>query len=100
MARLTTPPLRFNMSPVWLSRRFLLIALAGVLSPAVAVHSEDSLRASIDRHISNTWKSNQLTPAEQSADAEFLRRVYLDLVGTIPTYDAAVTFLDDNSPDK
>ncbi len=100
MARLTTPPLRFNMSPVWLSRRFLLIALAGVLSPAVAVHSEDSLRASIDRHISTTWKSKQLTPAEQSADAEFLRRVYLDLVGTIPTYDAAVTFLDDNSPDK
>lgn len=87
------------MSPVSLSRLFRVIALAGVFWPAVG-GSEDSLRASIDRHISTTWKSNQITPAERSTDAEFLRRVYLDLVGTIPTYDAAVAFLDDKSPDK
>jgi hypothetical protein len=33
-------------------------------------------------------------------DAEFLRRVYLDLTGTLPTAAAARTFLADRSPDK
>ena len=33
-------------------------------------------------------------------DAEYLRRVYLDLVGKIPTAAEARDFLDDSSPDK
>jgi hypothetical protein len=33
-------------------------------------------------------------------DAEFLRRVYLDLTGTLPTAAAARKFLADSSPDK
>ena len=33
-------------------------------------------------------------------DAEFLRRVYLDLTGTLPTAAAARTFLADSSPGK
>jgi hypothetical protein len=40
-------------------------------------------------------------PASPAADdAEFLRRVYLDITGRIPTCDQAVAFLDDNSADK
>src|SRR5262249_26296213 len=33
-------------------------------------------------------------------DAEFLRRVYLDLTGVIPGAEKAAAFLDDASPDK
>src|SRR5262245_24332922 len=33
-------------------------------------------------------------------DATFLRRVYLDLLGTIPTVAQVRDFLNDNSPDK
>ena len=39
-------------------------------------------------------------PAPPSTDAEFLRRVSLDLVGVIPTADEARAFLDDPSPYK
>ena len=35
-----------------------------------------------------------------ATDEEFLRRVYLDITGTIPTADKARAFLDDKSPDK
>ena len=40
----------------------------------------------------------QLVPL--ASDAEFLRRIYLDLTGTIPTSSAARAFLQDGSPDK
>ncbi|MEX2188244.1 MAG: DUF1549 domain-containing protein [Pirellulales bacterium] len=38
--------------------------------------------------------------ASPASDAEFLRRAYLDLVGTIPTSAEARAFLDDTSADK
>ena len=38
--------------------------------------------------------------APPADDAEYLRRVYLDLVGKIPTAAEARDFLDDSSPDK
>src|SRR5262249_2917814 len=39
-------------------------------------------------------------PAPPADDAEFLRRIYLDLVGKIPTAAEARAFLDDPTPDK
>ena len=41
-----------------------------------------------------------MRPARPADDAESLRRVYLDLVGRIPTAAEARDFLDDSSPDK
>src|SRR5687767_2904213 len=38
--------------------------------------------------------------AGRGSDAEFLRRVYLDLTGSIPTAAEARRFLDDPSPGK
>ena len=38
--------------------------------------------------------------ANRCSDAVFLRRVYLDLIGTLPTADEAIAFLNDASPDK
>ena len=39
-------------------------------------------------------------PTRSATDGEFLRRVYLDLVGRIPTSDEARAFLADTSPNK
>lgn len=41
-----------------------------------------------------------IEPSPLADDAEFLRRVYLDTIGTLPTPEEAKTFLDDSSPDK
>jgi hypothetical protein len=61
---------------------------------------EPPLRDVVDQHIHAAWQQQGIEPAGPASDAEFLRRIYLDLVGTIPTYDDAVAFLDDPSPDK
>lgn len=41
-----------------------------------------------------------VVPSERCTDAEFLRRVSLDLAGTLPTPAEVVKFLADKSPDK
>lgn len=41
-----------------------------------------------------------LSPSPRSSDAEFLRRVHLDVIGRLPTPDEARGFLADASPDK
>ncbi len=46
------------------------------------------------------WESQGVHPAELATDAEFLRRVYLDLTGRIPMVSEAYQFLEDPSPDR
>ncbi len=58
------------------------------------------LRDVIDREIKAAWVREKLTPPKRSSDSVFLRRVYLDLVGMIPTYDEATAFLKDTDPKK
>jgi len=41
-----------------------------------------------------------IQPAHPCSDAVFLRRVYLDVIGTLPTAEEAKAFLDDKAPNK
>jgi hypothetical protein len=59
-----------------------------------------ALAAAIDRHIAAGWEAGKVQPAPPASDAEFLRRVYLDLAGRIPSATEARQFLDDPRPDK
>src|SRR5690606_22846995 len=54
----------------------------------------------IDRLIASEWESQSVTPAPLADDAEFLRRVHLDLTGRIPAVSDIRDFLADESPDK
>ena len=54
----------------------------------------------LDRYINVALKREGIQPSTMSADAEFLRRVHLDLTGKIPTPDAVLDFLKDGSPNK
>ena len=49
----------------------------------------------IDRLLAAKWAEAKVQPARPADDAEYLRRVYLDLVGKIPTAAEARDFLDD-----
>lgn len=41
-----------------------------------------------------------IPPSPKSGDSEFVRRVYLDTIGLLPSVEEAGSFLDDTDPDK
>ena len=86
----------------YLLRTWLLVAGWVCLTPGVraAPPDPDALAARIDRHIADRWAADKLTPAEPADDATFARRVYLDLIGRIPTTAEVRSFLDDKAADK
>jgi len=59
-----------------------------------------ALAERIDQHLAARWKADKIEPAPAADDAEFLRRVYLDLAGKIPSVAEARAFLDDRDPQK
>ena len=54
----------------------------------------------IDQAIDARLAADKVAPSPRADDAEFCRRVYLDLAGHIPTAEQAATFLDSQDPDK
>src|SRR5689334_5933716 len=82
--------------------------LAGGLPARAAGDGTDSpemrdaqvLAGRIDRLLEERWAAAGVRPAAPADDAEFLRRVTLDLTGTIPTVPEVRDFLDDRTPDR
>ena len=56
--------------------------------------------ASLDAVILGKLELEGIEPAPRSDDSEFLRRLYLDVVGTVPTPEEVEAFLDDRGRDK
>jgi mono/diheme cytochrome c family protein len=58
----------------------------------------------IDQFIAAKWEAAQLpeakTPPPVCDDATFIRRIYLDLTGVIPSAEASRAFAADKAPDK
>ncbi|HQR05488.1 MAG TPA: DUF1549 domain-containing protein [Gemmatales bacterium] len=54
----------------------------------------------IDTLIIKSMPKEQLTAVTASADSEIIRRLYLDLLGTIPSAQEARTFLNEKSTNK
>lgn len=54
----------------------------------------------IDEHVWNKLQRLGITPSEPASDSTFVRRVYLDLIGRLPTPLEVRTFLDDAGKDK
>lgn len=84
--------------------RIAAVPLAALLafSSLVLVGAEPSpsLSDQIDQHIAAARPDYEQIAAPIADDAEFLRRVYLDLTGTIPSAEQARAFFADPSPDK
>ncbi|HWA97323.1 MAG TPA: DUF1549 domain-containing protein, partial [Pirellulales bacterium] len=86
------------------ARCVLLITMAGALSLlashasfAAAKRDNRPLHARIDALVESAAMGPLAAPAD---DAEFVRRIYLDLVGMIPTVDEVRAFIDDSAADK
>ena len=88
-------------------RSLLTRAVASALSP---VRSKDASKDAaapqpvanntIDTYLFAAMKDAGVTPADPTTDAEFIRRITLDLTGRIPTPDRVVSFLNDTTPNK
>lgn len=59
-----------------------------------------SVAARVDAALEARWAEAGVRPVERADDAEFLRRVSLDLIGKIPTAAEARDFLDDPRAEK
>lgn len=75
----------------------LMVVLVALIATRETVAAEP-LHSQIDELIEA--KATDVEIAPSSDDAEFLRRVYLDLAGRIPTVAEATMFLGDEAKDK
>ncbi len=88
-------------------RACLIVILGGPLvvptlyadEPA-AVRVPTAMAARIDVLISQKLQEEGVNSAPPASDAEFMRRVYLDLTGEIPTVSQAREFLADDAGDR
>lgn len=62
--------------------------------------STADLAARIDALMEAAWTEARVTPAAPASDAEFLRRLHLDVTGVIPDEDTVRAFLASPAPDK
>jgi hypothetical protein len=54
----------------------------------------------VDQFVTARLQRLGIEPGRVCSDAVFVRRVYLDVIGTLPTAEEAKAFLDDKSPQK
>ena len=75
-----------------------VLVLAGG-SPARAADALD-LSKTIDARIAAAHKTAGITPVPRAEPHELLRRIYLDVLGRIPTPEEATAYLKDPDPAK
>lgn len=84
--------------------RFIALALIVFAcdgSVADAASPEPALLAErVDRRIAERWAAQKVKPSASADDSAFARRLYLDLIGRIPTIAEARSFIDDRASDK
>ena len=80
-----------------MNRTFVALPLLLFVVFSQLADAKDPLHKRIDRIIEGASMGGTSVLA---TDADFVRRVYLDLTGRIPTSDQARSFLDDKSKDK
>ena len=78
----------------------LFLSLAPAFVQAEPLLDEQAMSARIDQLLSDRWADKRIKPAARADDAEFFRRLSLDLNGCIPSITLLKDFLDDTRPNK
>ena len=77
------------------------MSLLGLFAFAATAHATSPTPVEkIDAAIAEHWEAYGLSPAPEEQDGKWCRRVFLDLIGRIPTFDELQDFLRDRDADK
>lgn len=68
-------------------------------APAAADFNIPQVRTT-NEHIRAVWSDFNMTPSPPATEGEWCRRVYLDILGRIPTVEEVTAFVDSKEPDK
>ena len=81
-------------------RTLVVLFLCSFGISQLAADDENTVTRLIDAEVSARLVQNKITPAPRADDATLLRRLYLDLLGRLPTVAETEAFLVDSNPDK
>jgi len=86
----------------WFASKVVLARITSPYAQEVAdeVYEQEPRRNFIDELVLMQLRRLNLPPSPAASDAEFLRRAYLDTIGTLPTMEEVRHFLADTTPDK
>ncbi|SKB08034.1 Protein of unknown function [Prosthecobacter debontii] len=78
----------------------VLSALAGLAQAEMSLESIQAKASEMDRLVSAKLEKEKIQPNAPVTDEVFVRRIYLDVVGRIPTLKETTDFLADQSANK
>lgn len=84
----------------WIATGARSSRFAGEVSVPTKARSPQELASYIDQQIDRRLAEAKIPASPPADDGEFLRRVWLDTLGRIPTRAEATAFLDDTNPEK
>lgn len=80
---------------------FAVVSKAMVLDPSATLVWPDVVaRNQIDEQVLGKLRNLRIPPAPVCSDSVFLRRVYIDILGVLPTAEESRAFLTDTDTDK
>ncbi|HWL10541.1 MAG TPA: DUF1549 and DUF1553 domain-containing protein [Planctomicrobium sp.] len=85
---------------LWMLVSWALSAAAAPPQTDFSTGLSDRVVQFIDQQIQQGWEDNEVVPSPVASDGEWIRRVYLDVVGHIPPAKKVQDFIDDKSPEK
>jgi hypothetical protein len=89
----------------WLAAAVVLLAFAGQAQSPAFRHPFESPEAPapgnrVDEVVFASLKQQGIAPARLASDAVFVRRAFLDVIGTLPSADEAQAFIEDRDAGK
>ena len=67
---------------------------------ATNASAPESQIALIDEHVRSHWEKHKVSPSPAATDGQWCRRVFLDVLGRIPTVDELERFLNDPARER
>ncbi|MCA9231444.1 MAG: DUF1553 domain-containing protein [Planctomycetales bacterium] len=87
---------------IWFSSQIVLSRITSPYEHKIApeVFAEAPVKNFIDEHVNRKLQQLNLAPSARCNDETFLRRVYLDTIGVLPTSEESLAFFNDTAPEK